>query len=147
MAVAEAYPDLKANQTMMQLSEELTSTENKVSFARQAYNDAVMTYNNARETFRAALPRACSASSRTVARHREARSPRGSEGELHLMECRTSHAQPAKAMPRAGGSQAMSAESAVRRLSQPAKSHASLWRRAARKGRPTIPVVEVVHAA
>jgi LemA protein len=51
MAVAEAYPDLKANQTMMQLSEELTSTENKVAFARQAYNDAVMTYNNARETF------------------------------------------------------------------------------------------------
>ena len=50
-AVAEAYPDLKANQNMMQLSEELTSTENKVAFARQAYNDAVMTYNNARETF------------------------------------------------------------------------------------------------
>jgi LemA protein len=51
MAVAEAYPDLKANQTMMQLSEELTSTENKVAFARQAYNDAVLTYNNDRETF------------------------------------------------------------------------------------------------
>jgi len=51
MAVAEAYPDLKANQTMQQLMEELTSTENKVSFARQAYNDAVMMYNNARETF------------------------------------------------------------------------------------------------
>jgi LemA protein len=50
-AVAEAYPDLKANQTMMQLSEELTSTENKVAFARQAYNDAVMTYNNGREMF------------------------------------------------------------------------------------------------
>jgi len=50
-AIAEAYPDLKANQTMMQLSEELTSTENKVAFARQAYNDAVMTYNTARETF------------------------------------------------------------------------------------------------
>ncbi len=50
-ALAEAYPDLKANQTMMQLSEELTSTENKVAFARQAYNDAVMGYNNARETF------------------------------------------------------------------------------------------------
>ena len=49
-AVAEAYPDLKANQNMMQLTEELTSTENKVAFARQAYNDAVMTYNNARET-------------------------------------------------------------------------------------------------
>jgi len=51
MAVAEAYPDLKANQNMMQLSEELTSTENKVAFARQAYNDAVMTYNNTREVF------------------------------------------------------------------------------------------------
>ena len=51
MAVAEAYPDLKANTTMMQLSEELTSTENKVAFARQAYNDAGMTYNNDRETF------------------------------------------------------------------------------------------------
>jgi LemA protein len=51
MAVAESYPDLKANQTMMQLSEELTSTENKVAFARQAYNDSVMTYNNHRETF------------------------------------------------------------------------------------------------
>lgn len=50
-ALAEAYPDLKANQTMMQLSEELTSTENKVAFARQAYNDAVMSYNNARESF------------------------------------------------------------------------------------------------
>jgi LemA protein len=50
-AVAEAYPDLKANQTMMQLSEELTSTENKVAFARQAYNDAVMSYNNRREVF------------------------------------------------------------------------------------------------
>lgn len=50
-ALAEAYPDLKANQTMASLMEELTSTENKVSFARQAYNDAVMTYNTARETF------------------------------------------------------------------------------------------------
>jgi LemA protein len=50
-ALAEAYPDLKANQTMMQLSEELTTTENKVAFARQAYNDAVMSYNNMRETF------------------------------------------------------------------------------------------------
>lgn len=50
-ALAEAYPDLKANTTMMQLSEELTSTENKVSFARQAYNDAVMSYNTYREQF------------------------------------------------------------------------------------------------
>ena len=51
IAVAEQYPDLKANQNMMQLSEELTSTENKVAFARQAYNDSVMSYNNRRETF------------------------------------------------------------------------------------------------
>jgi len=50
-AVAEAYPDLKANTTMMALMEELTSTENKVAFARQAYNDSVMSYNTARETF------------------------------------------------------------------------------------------------
>ena len=50
-AVAEAYPDLKANTTMMSLMEELTSTENKVAFARQAYNDSVMSYNTARETF------------------------------------------------------------------------------------------------
>jgi LemA protein len=55
MAVVEAYPDLKANQTMMQLSEELTSTENKVAFARQAYNDSVMRYNNLRETFPSSL--------------------------------------------------------------------------------------------
>lgn len=51
----EAYPDLKANQTMMQLSEELTSTENKVSFARQAFNDAVTEYNTARQSFPANL--------------------------------------------------------------------------------------------
>jgi LemA protein len=50
-ALAEAYPDLKANQNMMQLSEELTSTENKVAFARQAFNDSVLTYNNLREQF------------------------------------------------------------------------------------------------
>ena len=51
MVVAEAYPDLKANQNMMQLTEELTSTENKVAFARQAYNDSVMSYNTKREVF------------------------------------------------------------------------------------------------
>lgn len=51
LAVAEAYPDLKANQNMMQLTEELTSTENKVAFARQAFNDMVMAYNNKREVF------------------------------------------------------------------------------------------------
>jgi LemA protein len=50
-ALAEAYPDLKANQNMMQLTEELTSTENRISFARQAYNDAVTVYNTRRETF------------------------------------------------------------------------------------------------
>ena len=50
-ALAEAYPDLKANTTMMQLSEELTSTENRVSFARQAFNDAVLSYNNLRQMF------------------------------------------------------------------------------------------------
>jgi LemA protein len=50
-AVAEAYPDLKANTTMMSLMEELTSTENKVAFARQAFNDSVMSYNTSRETF------------------------------------------------------------------------------------------------
>jgi LemA protein len=51
LAVAEAYPDLKASQNMQQFQEELTSTENRVAFARQAFNDAVMTYNNARENF------------------------------------------------------------------------------------------------
>ncbi|MBP6750864.1 MAG: LemA family protein [Xanthomonadaceae bacterium] len=55
LAVAEAYPDLKANQNMMQLTEELTSTENKVSFARQAFNDAVMSFNNKREVFPSSL--------------------------------------------------------------------------------------------
>jgi len=50
-AVSESYPELKANQTIRQLSEELTSTENRVAFARQAYNDAVMTYNNRCEVF------------------------------------------------------------------------------------------------
>ena len=51
MVVSEQYPDLKANQNMMQLSEELTSTENRVAFARQAYNDSVMAFNNRREVF------------------------------------------------------------------------------------------------
>jgi LemA protein len=50
-ALSEAYPDLKANQNMASLMEELTSTENRVSFARQAYNDSVMVYNTTRETF------------------------------------------------------------------------------------------------
>lgn len=51
MMVTEAYPDLKANENMMRLTEELTSTENKIAFARQAFNDSVMTYNTRRETF------------------------------------------------------------------------------------------------
>ena len=50
-ALAESYPDLKANQNMLQLSEEITSTENKVAFARQAFNDSVMAYNTYRQTF------------------------------------------------------------------------------------------------
>lgn len=49
--VMEAYPDLKANQNMMQLSEEMTSTENRIAFARQAFNDSVMTYNTYRQSF------------------------------------------------------------------------------------------------
>jgi LemA protein len=54
-ALAEAYPDLKANQNMANLQEELTSTENKISFARQAYNDAVTSYNSKRESFPATV--------------------------------------------------------------------------------------------
>ncbi|MGB5210035.1 MAG: LemA family protein [Gammaproteobacteria bacterium] len=50
-ALSESYPDLKANQNMIQFQEELSSTENRVAFARQAFNDAVMTYNTARENF------------------------------------------------------------------------------------------------
>jgi LemA protein len=50
-AVAEAYPDLKANQNMLALQEELSATENKIAFARQAYNDSVMVYNTQREVF------------------------------------------------------------------------------------------------
>ena len=55
LALSEAYPDLKASQNMQQLTEELTSTENKVSFARQAFNDAVMAYNTYRQSFPAVL--------------------------------------------------------------------------------------------
>ena len=51
MVVSEQYPDLKANQNMMQLSEELTSTENRIAFSRQAFNDSVMAFNNRREVF------------------------------------------------------------------------------------------------
>jgi LemA protein len=54
-AVVEAYPDLKASQNMMQLSEEVTSTENRVAFARQSFNDAVMNYNTFRQSFPAVL--------------------------------------------------------------------------------------------
>ncbi len=85
-ALAEAYPDLKANQNMMQLSEELTSTENKVAFARQAYNDAVMGYNNTREVF----PNSIVAGSVRVhagadARDRVAAEARSPEGKLPLI--------------------------------------------------------------
>ena len=55
MVTVEAYPDLKASQNMAQLTEELSSTENKVAFARQAYNDSVMAYNNRREVFPSSL--------------------------------------------------------------------------------------------
>ncbi len=55
LALSESYPDLKANATMRDLSEELTSTENKVAFARQAYNDSVTEYNTAREVFPAVV--------------------------------------------------------------------------------------------
>jgi LemA protein len=55
LMVAEAYPDLKANTNMMALQEELTSTENKVAYARQGYNDSVMSYNTSRESFPAVL--------------------------------------------------------------------------------------------
>jgi LemA protein len=55
MALVESYPDLKANTNMMQLSEELTSTENKVSFARQAFNDSVMVYNTSKQSFPAVI--------------------------------------------------------------------------------------------
>jgi len=54
-ALSEAYPDLKANQNMLALQEELTSTENKIGFARQAFNDSVMAYNNRRQTFPAVM--------------------------------------------------------------------------------------------
>jgi LemA protein len=54
-ALAEAYPDLKANQNMLSLQEELSSTENKVAFSRQAFNDAVMDYNTKRESFPASI--------------------------------------------------------------------------------------------
>ena len=55
LMVAEAYPDLKANENMLSLQEELTSTENKVAFARQGFNDAVTQYNTAREQFPAVV--------------------------------------------------------------------------------------------
>ena len=54
-ALSESYPDLKANQNMLSLQEELSSTENRIAFARQAYNDSVTTYNTRRETFPAVL--------------------------------------------------------------------------------------------
>jgi LemA protein len=55
LALSEAYPDLKASENMKQLTEELTSTENKVSFARQAFNDSVMAYNTYKQSFPAVI--------------------------------------------------------------------------------------------
>ncbi|MCP4081834.1 MAG: LemA family protein [Planctomycetaceae bacterium] len=55
LMIAEAYPDLKANENMLSLQEELTSTENKVAYARQGYNDSVTSYNTAREVFPAVM--------------------------------------------------------------------------------------------
>jgi LemA protein len=55
IALSEAYPDLKANQNMLSLQEELSSTENKISFARQAFNDAVTSFNNQRQVFPAVM--------------------------------------------------------------------------------------------
>ena len=86
-ALAEAYPDLKANQNMMQLSEELTSTENKVAFARQAYNDAVMSYNNQREMFPGSIIAGMfNFTPAQLLEAREARGARSAEGQLHLTE-------------------------------------------------------------
>ncbi len=62
-AVAEAYPDLKANQNFLMLQEELAGTENKIAYARQFYNDTVMTYNTRQQIFPANISPACSASS------------------------------------------------------------------------------------
>ena len=80
-ALAEAYPDLKANQNMLQLQEELTSTENKVAFARQAFNDSVMDYNNRREMFPGdrSSP-ACSASRRAALLEIRPKAGRGAQG-------------------------------------------------------------------
>ena len=79
-------PDLKANQNMMQLSEELTSTENKVAFARQAYNDSVMSYNNQREVFpEQHRRRHVRFPAGAAAGDRQARSARSAEGQLHLI--------------------------------------------------------------
>ena len=83
MAVSEAYPDLKANQNMMQLSEELTSTENKISFARQAYNDSVMAYNTRREVFPSSLiARLVQLRPRRIIRHGQAGTEGGAEGSV-----------------------------------------------------------------
>jgi LemA protein len=76
-ALSEAYPDLKANTNMVSLQEELTSTENKVSFARQAFNDAVMAYNTAREQFPANV--IAGMAGFTEAQHFELESPKERE--------------------------------------------------------------------
>ena len=86
-ALSEAYPDLKANQNMLALQEELTSTENKIGFARQAYNDAVTNYNIRREVFPAVRWPACSASSR-----RSCSKPQ--RPSAHQPKCRSSDREP-----------------------------------------------------
>jgi LemA protein len=81
-AVMESYPDLKASANMMQLSEELTSTENRVAFARQAFNDAVLSYNNSREVFPNSI--LVQFRSRENARSTARREARTTQGQLQL---------------------------------------------------------------
>ena len=85
MVVSEQYPDLKANQNMMQLTEELTSTENKISFARQAYNDSVMIYNTAaRDVPDQPHRRHVQLRRGRIVRHRQAGATRRAEGFVLL---------------------------------------------------------------
>ena len=98
--MAEAYPDLKANQNMMQLSEELTTTENKVAFARQAFNDAVMAYNNQREMFPDSIFAHVRLRAGHAARDRQAGGARGAEGLFHLNRAGHAVARAAEALCR-----------------------------------------------
>ena len=105
IALAEAYPDLKANQNMLALQEELTSTENKVAFARQAFNDSVMEYNTKRESFPdnifAGMFRFDPAE--LLQRHRIGRGAQGAEGFVHVAWI-SSSSRSARAAARAGSS-------------------------------------------